>query len=271
MTDTSNTQATARILVVDDEATIRTFIVRVLEREGYRVESANDGQAAYERLQAENFDVLLTDIKMNYMDGVGLLRMAKRLQPNLAVILFTGHATVQTAVEALRNGAFEYLLKPVKNQHIVETVEKALRHRETQQRRDRLESIASQIVDAFEPGSAASKAVNAKETAAVGPLRLELSAFQSYRDGEPIPLTPTEFRLLATLVQQPGRVFDYVTLVEEACGYSCPRGEARQIIGTHVLNLRNKLKIEAEDVGYVASVRGVGYRIVPERNEPSTT
>lgn len=264
------TQPKANILVVDDEATIRNFIVRVLEREGYRVASAADGQAAYEQLQATHFDVLLSDIKMNYMDGVSLLRMVKRSQPDLAVILFTGHATVQTAVEALRNGAFEYLLKPVKNQHIVETVERALQYQTSEQRRDRLESIASQIIDAFEPGHAQAIAP-AKDIAIVGPLRLELSAFQSYRDDEQLPLTPTEFRLLATLVQQPGRVFDYVTLVEEACGYTCSRSEARQIIGTHVLNLRNKLNIEVDNAGYVASVRGVGYRITPESSETSST
>jgi DNA-binding response OmpR family regulator len=262
------TEKTATILVVDDEATIRNFIVRVLEREGYRVESAADGQAAYERLQAEHFDVLLTDIKMNYMDGVGLLRLAKRAQPDLAVILFTGHATVQTAVEALRNGAFEYLLKPVKNQHIVETVEKALRYRETEQRRDRLESLASQILDAFEPGSKTAAATTT-DTLTVGPLRLDLAAFQSYQADKPVALTPTEFRLLATLAQQPGHVFNYVTLVEEACGYTCPRNEARQIIGTHVINLRNKLNIDADEVGYVASVRGVGYRLITETSEKS--
>jgi DNA-binding response OmpR family regulator len=259
---------TARILVVDDEATIRKFIVRVLEREGYVVDSAADGQAAYERLQASHFDVLLTDIKMNYMDGVGLLRMAKRAQPDLAVILFTGHATVQTAVEALRNGAFEYLLKPVKNQHIVETVQKALQHRDNEQRRDRLETIAGQIVDAFDPNQQ-HKPATTTETMTIGPLRLDAASFQSYRDNEPLPLTPTEFRLLSALMQEPGRVLDYVSLVEEACGYTCPRNEARQIIGTHVINLRNKLEIETDAVGYVSSVRGVGYRIIPENSETS--
>lgn len=248
----------ARILVVDDEHTIRKFIVRVLEREGYTVDSTSDGQTAYDRLMHAQFDVLLTDIKMDYLDGVGLLRRIKREQPDLAVILFTGHATVQTAVDALRHGAFDYLLKPVKNEHILDTVAKALQYRTQQQRRDRLELIAEQIVSALEP----TQPQNALEQMLrVGDLTIDPTAYKMSVRGETVHLTPTEFRLLATLATTPGRVWEYIPLVEEACGYQCSRDEARQIISTHVINLRNKLQLQEHEVGYIEAVRGIGYRL----------
>ena len=253
----------AKILVVDDEVAIRSFITRVLEKEGYTVDAADNGRAALEKLQQNLYDVLLTDIKMDYMDGVGLLRKAKDLYPDLAVILFTGHATVQTAVEALRYGAYDYLLKPVKNEHIVQTVRLALEHREQEQRRDRLEAVAGQIMQAFQPDVASPQAHKPQDQIVIGDLVLHPASYQAFWGDESISLTPTEFRLLTALAVRPGHVFDYVSLVKDACGYQCPRNEARQIIGTHVINLRNKLKIEADQVGYVASVRGVGYRLIP--------
>ncbi len=249
----------ARILVVDDEHTIRKFIVRVLEREGYTVDSTSDGQTAYDMLSQSQFDVLLTDIKMDYLDGVGLLRRIKREQPDLAVILFTGHATVQTAVDALRHGAFDYLLKPVKNEHIIDTVAKALQHRAQQQRRDRLESVANQIMTALEP--AQPQPHNTERLLTIGDIVIDTTAYKTLVRGESVHLTPTEFRLLATLATVPGRVWEYNLLVEEACGYQCSRDEARQIISTHVINLRNKLQLQEYEVGYVEAVRGVGYRL----------
>ncbi|PJF43474.1 MAG: hypothetical protein CUN55_08925 [Phototrophicales bacterium] len=250
----------ARILVVDDEPTIRKFIVRALEREGYEVESTSDGQKAYEMLMQSSFDVLLTDIRMDYLDGVGLLRRIKREQPLLAVILFTGHATVQTAIEALRYGAFDYLLKPVKNEHIIDTVAKALQFREQQQRRERLESIADQIVMALQPTSSTTAATDGK-ILTVGDIIVDTTAYKTFVRGESIHLTPTEFRLLAALASTPGQVWEYLPLVEKACGYQCSRDEARQIISTHVINLRHKLQIPEHEIGYVEVVRGVGYRL----------
>lgn len=253
---------TARILVVDDEITIRKFLVRVLEREGYDVESTADGQSAYEMLGHSHFDVLLTDIKMDYMDGVGLLRRAKRDYPDMAVILFTGHATVSTAVEALRQGAFDYLLKPVKNEHIIEVVARALQHREQQQRRDRLENIADQIMQAVQPSQNFQAASTPTPYIVAGDISIDLDGHQAYLGDDALHLTPTEFRLLATLAESPGRMWEYVPLVEEACGYQASRDEARQIISTHVINLRNKLNIVSGEAGYVEAVRGVGYRLV---------
>jgi DNA-binding response OmpR family regulator len=94
-------------------------------------------------------------------------------------------------------------------------------------------------------------------------LKVDPEAYLVTLGGEPLDLTPTEFRLVLTLTHTPGAAFDYIRLVQLACGYTCSRQEAREIIGTHVLNLRRKLGIAPKQSLYVESVRGVGYRLIP--------
>jgi len=119
----------ARILVVDDEAVIREGIRRILEKEGYQVEPKSSGRVALERLQEEDFDLVITDLKMPGMGGLELLKAIRILQPNVPVILITGYSTVETAVEAMKNGAFDYLAKPFTPVQIVEKAQKALEQR----------------------------------------------------------------------------------------------------------------------------------------------
>ena len=119
----------AKILVVDDEAVIREGIRRILEKEGYQVEPKSSGRVALERLQEEDFDLVITDLKMPGMGGLELLKAIRILQPNVPVILITGYSTVETAVEAIKNGAFDYLAKPFTPAQITEKVQKALEQR----------------------------------------------------------------------------------------------------------------------------------------------
>jgi two-component system response regulator FlrC len=102
-----------RILVVDDEEGIRTFIGAVLEGQGYKVTLARDGREAAEILERESFHLMITDLKMPRLDGMGLLRLVNDKQPEMEVIVVTAHGTVQTAVDAMKLGACDYLTKPL--------------------------------------------------------------------------------------------------------------------------------------------------------------
>ncbi|MBN2577311.1 MAG: sigma-54-dependent Fis family transcriptional regulator [Deltaproteobacteria bacterium] len=102
-----------RVLVVDDEEGIRSFISEVLAGEGLRVSQAADGEAAARLLERESFHLLLTDLKMPRMDGMTLLRKVRAEQPEMEVIVLTAHGSVETAVEAMKLGAFDYLGKPL--------------------------------------------------------------------------------------------------------------------------------------------------------------
>ena len=102
-----------RVLVVDDEEGIRTFVAAVLEGEGYKVTLAADGREAADLLERESFHLMITDLKMPRLDGMGLLRLVSASQPEMEVVVLTAHGTLQSAVEAMKLGAFDYLTKPL--------------------------------------------------------------------------------------------------------------------------------------------------------------
>lgn len=102
-----------RILIADDEKAIRESIKTVLEEEGYSTVAAADGKEALEILKSQNIDIVITDIKMPVIDGIELLDKGSKISPDTFFIIMTAYASVHTAIEALRNGAFDYLIKPV--------------------------------------------------------------------------------------------------------------------------------------------------------------
>jgi DNA-binding NtrC family response regulator len=117
------------ILVVDDEAVIRDGIKRVLEGELFEVETCRSGHVAIERLQEKNFGLIITDLKMPGMNGIEVLKAVKALQPDIPVIVITGYASVDTAVEAMKSGASDYISKPFAPDHLLEKVQTALSQR----------------------------------------------------------------------------------------------------------------------------------------------
>ena len=116
----------ARIAVLDDEPRMAEVLAMVLRREGHEVTTFGRGEACVQALEAQPFDLLLTDLKMPEMDGVEVLRRARAVDPELPVILVTAHATVRTAIEAMREGAFDYVRKPFDNDACRALVARAL-------------------------------------------------------------------------------------------------------------------------------------------------
>ncbi len=115
------------ILVVDDEREMRQLLQDILEEEQYRVMTASDGEEALARLKSEHFPVVVTDIRMKGMDGFGLLEHVVQKYPESNLIMMTAFGSVESAVEAMKHGAFDYLTKPVKADELLVTVRKALR------------------------------------------------------------------------------------------------------------------------------------------------
>src|ERR1043166_3991761 len=99
----------ARILVVDDEDGIRSFLSEALELDGHAVVQAADGESAWERLTLQGFDLLLTDLRMPRLDGLELVRRVRQHNPDIEIIVLTAHGGVASAVEAMRLGAFDYV------------------------------------------------------------------------------------------------------------------------------------------------------------------
>jgi DNA-binding NtrC family response regulator len=118
-----------RILVADDDAVIREGLRRILTAEGYDVETVSNGRAALERLEQQRFKLLVTDLKMPGMSGLEVLQSLRACQPELPVVLITGYAAIDNAVEAMKNGATDYLSKPFSNDEIVSKVKNAMKSR----------------------------------------------------------------------------------------------------------------------------------------------
>ena len=121
------TQDPSSILVVDDEPEMRQLLQDTLEEDHYRVVVASDGHEALTRMESEKFQVVVTDLRMKGMDGLGLLEQVIQKYPESNVIMMTGFGTVESAVDAMKHGAFDYLTKPVKTDELLVTVQKALR------------------------------------------------------------------------------------------------------------------------------------------------
>ena len=129
---------TARILLVEDEANMARTLAKNLERAGYQVEHAPHGEAALARLESVNFDVVLTDLKMPVMDGMDLLRAMHERHIGAAAVVLTGYGTIESAVEAMKLGAADYLIKDARPQEILLTLDRVLRLSSLKNENDRL-------------------------------------------------------------------------------------------------------------------------------------
>ena len=118
-----------RILIVDDEKSMRELLSIMLTKEGYLVSSADNGENALRAIQAEIFDLVITDIRMPAINGIELLKAVKELSPETVVIVITAYASTETAVDAMKLGAYDYITKPFKNEEIRLIIQKALEKR----------------------------------------------------------------------------------------------------------------------------------------------
>lgn len=135
----------ARILLADDQEMMRDSLAGILVREGHEVVACSDGAAAVARLQSTRFDLLITDLKMPKMTGIELLSEAKRLRAEMPVVLMTAFATVNTAVEAMKLGAYDYIQKPFDGDEIKLLVERTLEHSRLVRENQALKSITESI------------------------------------------------------------------------------------------------------------------------------
>ena len=115
-----------RILIVDDEANVRTVFSDVLRKENYTIKGAKDGLEALKAIEEETFDLVLLDLRMPQMDGIEVLGNIKKRKPQIPVIIYTGYGSVITAVEAMRKGAVDYLYKPFSPDELKSSIRKAL-------------------------------------------------------------------------------------------------------------------------------------------------
>jgi two-component system response regulator PilR (NtrC family) len=116
----------ARILVVDDERGMRDFLSIMLRQDGHEVTSARDGLEALQRIKAGGLDLVITDLKLPGADGLEVLKVSRKFMPTVQVVMITAFATTENAIEAMKLGAYDYILKPFKVEEVVHIVQRGL-------------------------------------------------------------------------------------------------------------------------------------------------
>lgn len=253
----------ARLLVVDDESHVRSALARSLVLRGYRADEASSGYQALRMLESTPYDLLLLDIRMPGMDGVEVMQRARQLRPELLIIVLTGHATLESAIAAVKSHATDYLLKPVGLHDVAAAVARALQQRAQSLRRQHLLEVIDQTLDALREAEAPAQAPPALERfLRAGPVTLDSERRLAVVGGTPArtaELTENEAYILAYLMARPDQAVSSRELARAALGYDVTEQEAQNIVRPHVFRLRRKLEADPREPRLICTVRGRGY------------
>jgi len=257
----------AQILIVDDDASVRLTLGALLTRAGHIVTSVGSGAEAVALLEHRPFDLLLTDLKMPGMDGMQVVAAARQRQSDLAIIILTGYGSLATAVEGLRQGIFDYLLKTTEPCQIVARVNAGLAVRAQQLRQRTLLNAVGGAMQELCPQSAIGVAVpsagSAGRVISTGAFHLDSWRHEARLCGRMLALTPTEFRVLLCLVEHASTMRSYAQLVRCALGYKTDALTASEQIKPHIHHLRQKIESDPSAPHYILNIRGKGYLLMP--------
>jgi DNA-binding response OmpR family regulator len=225
--------ASASVLVVDDDADVRTLVGELLTRAGYRISEAPDGRAALRVLYDERPDLVLLDVSMPELDGWGTLERIREVS-DVPVVMLSALGAELEKVRALRGGADDYVTKPFGRQELLARVESVLRRAPSRQVRD---TYADRL------------------------LEVDFGERRVTAGGQDVELTPLEFRLLSAFVDHPGQLLAHDQLLQLAWGGE--RGTSRDQVKLYVGYLRRKLASAGIAPETIETVRGFGYRYSP--------
>jgi DNA-binding response OmpR family regulator len=255
---------TERILVVDDEKNIRIVLKEALEAHQYQVEQAGTGEDALRLFERHSFDLVLLDLKLPDTDGVELLTRIHEISPQTIIIMLTAFATLDSAVQALRKGAIDYLTKPASIPVIIEAVERGLLKKREETRRIQVITQLEQTLAELKRETLATptSADFNSRFVQTQTLMIDRAKRLVVRGDQSIPLSATEFDLLDYLVHHADRLVTASEIVKEIQGYDLAEEDARPLVRVHIQRLRQKLEDDPENPHYVLNVRGRGYRFV---------
>ena len=245
----------ARILFVDDDVQVRRALARLLGLMGYQVDEASSGLQALQLLERGSYDVAVLDIRMPGMDGVDLMHRARKICPDLSIIFLTGHATVESAVEAVRSHAVDYLLKPVSNRELAAAVARALQRRPKQDQ-PQVPATSEQFMEV------GIVTLDRKRQMAV-------VAKEDNSDGFSVKLTGSETALLACLMRRHSVAISCRELARNALDYDVSDEEASAIIRPHISRLRKKIESNPNRPRLILTIRGRCYLFNPQPFPPS--
>jgi len=260
------------ILVVDDEKPLRLSLSLILQKEGYRVETVANAEEALDCLKLREYDLMFLDLNMPGRSGIDLLLEVHRQFPRMPVLILTAHAALESAIQAIRLGARDYLIKPAEPVEILTRVAEVLAESEQPARKKQLVSQLQTLLAELQK----IEGENATPTGALtdlpaadpahflkkGRFELDLQARHVMFNGTYIPVTGIYFAYLSTLLRHAPKAVEYKTLVKESQGYDVAIAEARDLARWRIHELRKMIEADPEQPKYILTVRGTGYRLV---------
>jgi DNA-binding response OmpR family regulator len=238
-----------RVLIVDDDPDAVFLLEQRLRRYGFTTVAARSAAEARQSLIANDIDLVLSDIHLQDQSGLDLVRWVRARAEPCQIIIFTGHPTVDSAVQALRLGSADYLIKPIQEDALVAALERLEKRRRPSRGTTPL------------PATADLKPPPPPKQYQVGPVVLDLNRFVVAVNGAAIDATPSELEILHYLFRNPNRVVTPQELVQSLRGYQVDAQQAPEIIRPHISNLRRKLIAASTEADVVQTVRGVGYML----------
>lgn len=260
----------AHILVIDDEPALRQSLARILQKAGYQVTTAENAEQGMSFIESDGFDLVFMDLRMPGIAGLEALKLIHNSYPDLPVVLFTAQPDLNSAVEALRSGATDYLLKPLKPEAILERAEKIISARQREKRKAeiqrQIEALQTELknLNAGDTGPLPVPRVGSDRFLKRGALVLDLHKRCLLVNEQTVNIPYTSFEYLLTLARHSPEVVSYQTLVAEAQGYEADLRESQELAKWHIHELRGALEKSGLSSSSIITVRGTGYRLVTD-------
>ncbi|MBI4657707.1 MAG: response regulator transcription factor [Verrucomicrobia bacterium] len=222
-----------RILVIEDELPMRTVLRDCLERQGYRVLLASDGESGLEKALKEKPDLILLDIMMPRLDGFALCAELRRLSHQVPVLMLTAKGQVTDRVTGLDAGADDYMAKPFSREELLARVRALLRR--------------------------AQRRVRVPNSIVLGNVEIDFLRQRACRQGQPIYLTAREFAMLRLLAETPGEPVSRDRFLDVVWGYTA--FPTTRTVDKHIATLRAKIEVNPDQPQWIQTVHAVGYRL----------
>jgi DNA-binding response OmpR family regulator len=224
-----------KILVIEDDSRIASFLERGLVAEGYQVAVENDGRDGLERARSDEFDLLILDRMLPYLDGLEVCRQLRQEARGVYILMLTARDTLQDKIAGLKGGADDYLTKPFAFDELLARIGALQRRR---------------------------AAPSVEKPLKIGGLSLDPQSHRVTKDGVPITLTVREFELLHYLMSNPDRVVSRERLLNSVWDYGYDPGT--KIVDVYVRYLRQKIDGPEGVPSLIQTVRGIGYMMSSE-------
>ena len=248
--ETGEEESRQRILVADDEASIRRILETRLKMVGYDVVVAEDGEEAVEVFNKTNPDLVVLDVMMPKMDGYGVTREIRRTS-DVPIIILTALGDVSERITGLELGADDYVIKPFSPKELEARVKAVLRRTVS---KDVIIPAAPGV-----PGAAPVSGKNSKNVITTGMIKIDTARRQVYRKNERIRLTGMEFSLLELLVNNSGQAYSRNEILQHVWSYPADHRIDTRVVDVHISRLRSKLETDPNNPELILTARGIGY------------